>query len=195
MAKTNFDIKKLGKELKNAAQLGRSSESEIIDQVEKATGQENVTTKEEPVLNTNSGENQKSGENEEDQFAAVKNEPVVNTTPNSNNTEDDQKLGANPRSLGLKTVPNLTADNIEFFINQVKAWERPERPKNDTKSTIQLDPHLYALLAQIRLATKIPGIQFVNYLITEFFRNNPDFMEYVQKKASSDMLGGADIFK
>ena len=158
MAQKNSIIKSLHNELRNTQNINNND-----------------------AVNNNSiaGEEQNNSSDNSETISAPKGDETKVEPPKA--TKDikiesaDKKRGNN-----FKANTSLEVKDVAFFVEAVKEWKRPEN--SGKRNLIHLDETLNSYLGIVKVATGIPAVQFVNYVVTQFLKSNPDFITYVSSK-------------
>lgn len=137
------------------------------------------------ITNTDTADNA-SNQNEEQNSTPVntdakepKSEETKVEPPQEPKNTTEKPATRKPQD-NLKANSSLEVKDIEFFIKGVKDWKRSVG--SGKRNPIVLDESLNNYLGIVKVATGIPAVQFVNYVVTHFLKSNPDFVAYVNKK-------------
>lgn len=95
-------------------------------------------------------------------------EPVVNVQPKT--VEKD---------VSASKVESLVSSN--FDLNEVINWERPETIGK--KKLVELAKEYDTFFAKVKATTGVPTVKFVNYLVRDFLRKNPDFVHFINEES------------
>lgn len=138
-------------------------------------------------INNNDANNNKSSINEEQNNSSDNTETIKEQKGDEAKVEppkppqEEKSEPANKRpDNNYKANASLQVDDVAFFVKAVKDWKRAE--SSGKRNLIHLDESLNRYLSIVRVATDIPAVQFVNYVVTQFLKANPDFMAYVSSK-------------
>jgi len=158
MAQKNSIIKSLHNELRNTQNINNSD-----------ANNNNSSVNEEQNNSSDKSETLKEQKGDETKVEPPKPPIQVKSEP------EKKKPGNN-----FKANASLEVNDVAFFVKAVKDWKRPEN--SGKRNLIHLDESLNSYLGIVKVATGIPAVQFVNYVVTQFLKANPDFMAYVSTK-------------
>lgn len=132
------------------------------------------------INNANSiNEEQNSNSGNTDTIQEPKGDESKTQPPQAPKEEKNKPADRQPAN-NYKAKASLEVKDVAFFIKAVKDWKRAE--SSGKRNLIHLDETLNSYLGIVKVATGIPAVQFVNYVVTQFLKENPDFMAYVSSK-------------
>ncbi|WP_289011759.1 MULTISPECIES: hypothetical protein [Bacteroidota] len=123
---------------------------------------------------------------EEPEAAIVQSQEVEAKTdadPIELTQEKETVVSEQPKTV----VKGVSASKVEsvasssFDLNEVINWERPETIGK--KKLVELAKEYDTFFAKVKATTGIPTVKFVNYLVRDFLRKNPDFVHFINEES------------